>query len=193
MQLGHGRPDQPGTNSRSSAVQAGGGEFGGGGRADGQGMVGQRDRGAARCGAAAASAGMSMTTSAIPSTLRWARPPLRSSVRWKAVSSSGWSRLRSETPSYARPRFSSQGRSAARSPARYAISTSSRHTAELGEGYIHVHHRVPLHFTGEIENKLEDLILVCANCHVMIHRHSPWKTPDELRKILVNRSPTSTS
>jgi len=38
---------QLGTDSRSSAVQAGGGEFGGGGRADGQGMVGQRDRGAA--------------------------------------------------------------------------------------------------------------------------------------------------
>jgi hypothetical protein len=37
---------QLGTDSRSSAVQAGGGEFGGGGRADGQGMVGQRDRGA---------------------------------------------------------------------------------------------------------------------------------------------------
>jgi len=37
---------QLGTDSRSSAVQAGGGEFGGGGRADGQGMIGQRDRGA---------------------------------------------------------------------------------------------------------------------------------------------------
>jgi 5-methylcytosine-specific restriction protein A len=56
---------------------------------------------------------------------------------------------------------------------------------ELGDGYIHVHHRVPLHFTGEIENKLADLILVCANCHVMIHRHSPWKTPEELKAIVV--------
>ena len=52
---------------------------------------------------------------------------------------------------------------------------------QLGEGYIHVHHRVPLHFTREIENKLADLILVCANCHVMIHRHSPWKTPEQLK------------
>jgi 5-methylcytosine-specific restriction protein A len=56
---------------------------------------------------------------------------------------------------------------------------------QLGEGYIHVHHRVPLHFSGEIENKLADLILVCANCHVMIHRHSPWKTPEELKAIVV--------
>jgi predicted HNH restriction endonuclease len=54
----------------------------------------------------------------------------------------------------------------------------------LGDGFIHVHHRVPLHFTGVVENKLEDLILVCANCHVMIHRGSPWKTPEELRRII---------
>ena len=60
---------------------------------------------------------------------------------------------------------------------RSAASTSSWHTANSARDYIHVHHRVPLHFTREIENKLADLILVCANCHVMIHRHSPWKTP----------------
>jgi hypothetical protein len=46
IQLGHGRPDQPEHGFEVVAVQAVGGEFGGGGRADGQGMVGQRDRGA---------------------------------------------------------------------------------------------------------------------------------------------------
>jgi hypothetical protein len=46
MQLDHGRPDQPEHGFEVVAVDAGGGEFGGGGRADGQGMVGQRDRGA---------------------------------------------------------------------------------------------------------------------------------------------------
>jgi len=46
MQLDHGRPDQPEHGFEVVAVEAGGGEFGGGGRADGQGMVGQRDRGA---------------------------------------------------------------------------------------------------------------------------------------------------
>ena len=35
MQLGHGRPDQPQHGFEVVAVQAGGGEFGGGGRADG--------------------------------------------------------------------------------------------------------------------------------------------------------------
>jgi hypothetical protein len=35
MQLGHGRPDQPEHGFEVVAVEAGGGEFGGGGRADG--------------------------------------------------------------------------------------------------------------------------------------------------------------
>jgi predicted HNH restriction endonuclease len=55
---------------------------------------------------------------------------------------------------------------------------------ELGDGFIHVHHVVPLSFTGVVENDLDDLILVCANCHVMIHRKSPWKKPEELREII---------
>jgi 5-methylcytosine-specific restriction protein A len=45
---------------------------------------------------------------------------------------------------------------------------------------------VPLHFTGEIENKLADLILVCANCHVMIHRRSPWRTPEQLEALIAD-------
>lgn len=55
---------------------------------------------------------------------------------------------------------------------------------DLGDGFIHVHHVVPLHFTGVVTNGLDDLILLCANCHVMIHRRSPWKTPEQLREII---------
>lgn len=55
----------------------------------------------------------------------------------------------------------------------------------LGEGFIHVHHVVPLHFSGAVETKLDDLVLLCANCHQMIHRARPdWKTPDELRAVI---------
>jgi hypothetical protein len=43
---------------------------------------------------------------------------------------------------------------------------------------------VPFHFTGQIENKLSGLMLVCANCHAMIHHHSPWKTPEQLKAIM---------
>ncbi|QNJ90964.1 HNH endonuclease [Mycolicibacterium fluoranthenivorans] len=51
---------------------------------------------------------------------------------------------------------------------------------EHGEGYIECHHVVPLHASGETRTKLKDLVLLCANCHRMIHRKSPWLTPDQL-------------
>lgn len=52
---------------------------------------------------------------------------------------------------------------------------------ELGEGYIEVHHVVPLHASGETVTRLVDLALLCSNCHRMIHRRMPWLTPEELR------------
>jgi 5-methylcytosine-specific restriction protein A len=57
-----------------------------------------------------------------------------------------------------------------------------------GEGYIEVHHVVPLHETGKSQTKLEDLALLCANCHRMSHRRlensGTWPSPVELRAIL---------
>ncbi|MFM9379426.1 HNH endonuclease [Gordonia sp. VNK21] len=55
---------------------------------------------------------------------------------------------------------------------------------DLGEGYTHVHHVVPLHVSGPVRSELHDLLLVCANCHVMIHRRAPWKQPHELAAII---------
>lgn len=55
---------------------------------------------------------------------------------------------------------------------------------ERGRGYIESHHIVPLHLLGETKTRLEDLALICSNCHRMIHRSKPWLTPAELRKIL---------
>jgi 5-methylcytosine-specific restriction protein A len=42
----------------------------------------------------------------------------------------------------------------------------------LGEGYVQVHHLAPLNIAAKSgrETKLEDLAVVCANCHVMIHK-----------------------
>ena len=54
---------------------------------------------------------------------------------------------------------------------------------EIGRGYIHVHHIVPLSSIGE-EYELDpinDLIPVCPNCHAMLHRHDPPLTVVELR------------
>lgn len=54
---------------------------------------------------------------------------------------------------------------------------------ERGEGYIEVHHVNPLHVTGPTETSLEDLALVCANCHRMCHR-GKWITPAEVVGII---------
>ena len=54
----------------------------------------------------------------------------------------------------------------------------------LGDGYIEVHHRTPLHISGPRETKLDDLAFLCANCHRMCHRSlsaQSWRTPDALR------------
>ena len=42
---------------------------------------------------------------------------------------------------------------------------------EIGTGYAQVHHRRPLSDrTRPSETRLSELVVVCANCHVMIHR-----------------------
>lgn len=53
-----------------------------------------------------------------------------------------------------------------------------------GVGFIECHHTRPLHTLrpGE-KTRLQDLALVCANCHRMIHASRPWLTMDELRAI----------
>jgi len=53
---------------------------------------------------------------------------------------------------------------------------------ELGEGFIHVHHIVPVSEMGgnySLDSG-KDLLPVCPNCHAMLHRRSPALTPDEL-------------
>ncbi|MGV9668095.1 HNH endonuclease [Nocardia niigatensis] len=60
---------------------------------------------------------------------------------------------------------------------------------EIGEGYVEVHHVVPLHTTGPVRNTLDELVLLCANCHKMIHRRpKQWLTPDQLRAKVVLRA-----
>lgn len=49
-----------------------------------------------------------------------------------------------------------------------------------GKGYIEVHHILPLHVSGSVATSLDDLALLCGNCHRMVHR-APWTTPDRLK------------
>jgi len=64
---------------------------------------------------------------------------------------------------------------------------------EVGRGFIEAHHTKPiseLHEGGE-ETKIEDLALVCSNCHRMLHRKRPWLKMDELNGLLAANIPSS--
>jgi len=56
----------------------------------------------------------------------------------------------------------------------------------LGEGYIHVHHVVPVSSMPEDYqfNPLKDLVPVCPNCHSMLHREDPPLPIEKLKDIL---------
>ena len=56
-----------------------------------------------------------------------------------------------------------------------------------GEGFIEVHHIKPVHTLPEGgTTKLDDLALVCSNCHRMIHSSRPWLTIAGLRSIIAD-------
>ena len=54
-----------------------------------------------------------------------------------------------------------------------------------GAGFIECHHTKPLSalIPGE-RTRLEDLALLCANCHRMIHVRRPWMTLEGLRSVI---------
>ena len=55
---------------------------------------------------------------------------------------------------------------------------------DMGEGFIHVHHRTPLASIGETYkvDPVKDLIPVCPNCHAMLHKGSSPPTVEELKQ-----------
>jgi hypothetical protein len=57
---------------------------------------------------------------------------------------------------------------------------------EVGEGFIHVHHIVPVAEIGESYqvDPINDLIPVCPNCHAMIHKRKPPYSIDEIKEML---------
>jgi ribosomal protein L44E len=56
---------------------------------------------------------------------------------------------------------------------------------EIGEGCFEVHHKTPIaKAIAKVVTKLDDLALVCANCHRMIHRSDPILSISKLRERL---------
>lgn len=56
---------------------------------------------------------------------------------------------------------------------------------DLGEGYIEAHHKVPIsQLRPDATTRIDDLAMVCANCHRMLHASDPLLTVEELRVLL---------
>lgn len=56
---------------------------------------------------------------------------------------------------------------------------------DRGQGFIECHHIKPLcDLPKETRTRLDDLALVCANCHRMIHAQRPWLNIEELSDLI---------
>jgi 5-methylcytosine-specific restriction enzyme A len=57
---------------------------------------------------------------------------------------------------------------------------------ELGKGYIECHHTIPISdYKEDTKTRLSDLVLVCSNCHKMLHRRRPWLSKEKLKELLL--------
>ena len=56
---------------------------------------------------------------------------------------------------------------------------------EYGLGFAECHHIIPVsQLTSNAKTRLDDLAILCANCHRMIHYKKPWKTVGELKQMI---------
>ena len=55
---------------------------------------------------------------------------------------------------------------------------------DVGEGFIECHHLLPLSVVERSKPKLRDIVLLCSNCHRMVHRRRPWLQMDQLTSLL---------
>jgi len=57
---------------------------------------------------------------------------------------------------------------------------------EIGEDFIEGHHMIPISLISNgYKTKVDDIIMLCSNCHRMIHRKRPWLKRNELYKLFV--------
>jgi hypothetical protein len=55
-----------------------------------------------------------------------------------------------------------------------------------GVDYIECHHTIPVSTLGlSDKTKIEDVVLLCANCHRAVHKRKPWLKKDDLHKLLI--------
>jgi len=62
------------------------------------------------------------------------------------------------------------------------------HYGDRGKNFIEGHHVNPLGLVDEsVETKIEDIRLLCSNCHSMIHIKYPWLTIEELKNVYLSK------
>ena len=60
-----------------------------------------------------------------------------------------------------------------------------RYYGSRGSGFIECHHTKPVsELLPDEKTKLDDLVLLCSNCHRMVHRSKPWLSIDELKRLI---------
>lgn len=56
---------------------------------------------------------------------------------------------------------------------------------QLGKDFIEGHHTIPVsEMSSNHKTKVEDIAMLCANCHRMVHKKRPWLTMKDLDKLL---------
>lgn len=55
---------------------------------------------------------------------------------------------------------------------------------DRGDGFAECHHKRPLAESGSTKTKLQDLAVLCSNCHRMIHVRKPTLSIDELKLLI---------
>lgn len=59
---------------------------------------------------------------------------------------------------------------------------------EIGNGFIECHHRTPLaNFKTTTKTALQDLALVCSNCHSMLHKRIDTLSVEDLKQLIKGR------
>lgn len=56
---------------------------------------------------------------------------------------------------------------------------------EIGLDFLEGHHTIPVsELKDEQVTRVEDIAMVCSNCHRMLHRKRPWLNKEELKQLI---------
>ncbi len=59
---------------------------------------------------------------------------------------------------------------------------------DIGKDFIEGHHTIAVsEMTPEHKTKVEDIAMLCANCHRMVHKKRPWLTMNDIDRLIKNK------